>query len=104
MNHRKRGKRKMTLYELMSDITIQSNVKVTFENDDFETVVIAKVNGTDDLTDERKLERYEDCEVDYLFVDGDHYLRIELNSNDAQEVYDECHAGESSDLISAVRE
>lgn len=81
----------LTLEELEYNVTVQGNVRISFWSG-AEEVVLGTTDGVTDLDEcvrENDLDAYEGCGVEYIFTAPDGYLHIELDPEDAQEVYDE---------------
>ena len=71
----------MTLYELVNDVTLQGNIRIsTWEGDDEK--VLLTVENHDDLFVGDLEEAYEDREVTYMFCPGDGFLHIEIAADD----------------------
>ena len=71
----------MTLYDLVNDVTLQGNIRISSWNGDEEEVLL-EVENHDDLFTGDLDESYEDREVTYMFCPGDGYLHIEIESED----------------------
>ena len=73
--------KQLTLYELVSDVTIQGNVRISYwEND--EEQVIRTFDGVEYILNHQIPKRYRDADVIYMFCPGDGYLHIEVESED----------------------
>ena len=71
----------MTLFELVNDVTIQGDVRISTWKGDEEKILL-EIDSTDDLTTAELDEAWEDAEVTYLFSPGDGYLHIEVSGVD----------------------
>lgn len=70
----------MTLYELVNDVTLQGNIRISSWDKDGEETIHLIVENHDDLFTGDLDESYEDREVTYMFCPGDGYLHIEVES------------------------
>lgn len=70
----------MTLYELVTHITVQGNLRISRFDESGHEEILVNAQGTDDLADEIP-EEYEDLIVKYIF-NGEDGIHIEVSDED----------------------
>lgn len=92
----------MTLYELMEDVAIQGDVRLSVWDDDCNEVAVSEIMGITDSLSEYNLKKakrtvtfygdnkkipsvfkWAEYEITYIFCPGDGFLHIELKAKEA---------------------
>ena len=76
-----KGEKKMTLYELMHNTTVQGDIRISTWVDGEEKDALYLKN-CDDLNCPEIPDGWEDREVFFLFCPGDGYLHIEIDGEE----------------------